>query len=62
MPKMDPYKNNPLKPNIGPDPQMPKIAPPPNRPQNEAPFIPNDRDQYKEELWDKKDGLDLYID
>lgn len=59
MPQMDPYKNNPLKQVPG----MPPIAPPPyNRPPEEAPFIPNDKEQFKNEPFEKNDGIDFYID
>ena len=35
---------------------------PPNRPPDERPFIPNDKKAYKDEKFDKKDAIDIYID
>ncbi|CAI2384337.1 unnamed protein product [Moneuplotes crassus] len=66
MPQMEPYKDKPLKPVPGAPAQMPKdmpmLNPPPNRPPEDAPFIPNDREQYSPDKFDKKDGIDIYID
>ena len=62
MPKIMPHKEEPLKPIPGVPEDMPVVAPPPNRPAEDAPFIPNDREQYNEEIFEKKDGIDLYID
>lgn len=63
MPKMAPYKNNPLKkPGQKGNPDLPSLAPPPNRPPNEAPFIPNDQEQQTDEPFLPKDGVDYYID
>ena len=63
MPKMLPYKNQPLKkPGDRGNPDLPSLAPPPNRPPNEAPFIPNDAEQFKNEPFMPKDGIDFYID
>lgn len=62
MPKTEPYKNKPLKPNGPPEIDIPKIAPPPNRPPEDSPFIPNDKQQYKNETFLNKEGIDYYID
>lgn len=62
MPPQMPYKNEPLKPDPYQKPEMPKIEPPPNRPPEEAPYIPNNRDQYKDEIFQKTDGIDFYLD
>ena len=62
MPRLEPYKNDPLKPVPGPAPDMPMVAPPPNRPPEDSPFIPNDRDQYNDEPFNNKEGIDIYVD
>jgi hypothetical protein len=62
MPKTEPYKNKPLKPTGKPEDNIPKIVAPPNRPKEESPFIPNDKQHYKDEPFDSNDGIDYYID
>jgi hypothetical protein len=58
MPKPPPFQQEPLKKipdrnQPDPDRDLPSLAPPPNRPVNEGPFIPNDRDQYVDEPFEK---------
>jgi len=63
MPSQIPYENKPLKKIPGQeDLDLPSLAPPPNRPLEDRPFIPNDKDQYTNEPFVKNDGIDYYVD